>query len=172
MPRYEKEVMLSELKGCLKDNSLIFFSAVNGLKVEEMNELRRALETKTNRALIVKNSIAEKALKDAGFNGEVSKYLKDVVLITFGDKEPQDISKAFVDFSKNHEKLSLRGAILDGKVVALEEVKELAKLPSREVLLGKVVGGINAPISGFVLTLSGLLRSFVSVLNQVAEKKK
>ncbi len=111
-------------------------------------------------------------MKENGLNGEAGEFVKDQVLITFGNQEPQDISKALVDFVKNHEKLILQGAIVDGKVVKADYIVQLATLPSREELLAKAVSGINAPIAGFVLTLGGLIRSFAIVLNRVAEKKK
>jgi large subunit ribosomal protein L10 len=150
----------------------VFFTSVTGLKVADVSELRRSLQNKSGRAVVVKNSLAKRVLKERGFNGNVEKLFQDSVLVTFGNKNPQDISKAFVDFLKGHEKLVLRGAILDGKVVEASVIKELAKLPSREVLLGRLVCGINAPISGLVLTLGAVVRSLVVVLNQVAEKKE
>ncbi len=172
MPKIEKEIMAKELKNCFEQNPYVFFTSVKGLSVADLTELRRNLESKSKRAMLSKNSLTERILKERGLNGEAKKLIQDSVLLTFGNKNPQEISKVFVEFLKGHEKMVLRGAILDGKVVQPAEIKELAKLPSREVLLGKVVSGINAPIAGLVLTLGALVRSFVIVLNQVAEKKQ
>lgn len=171
MPRLEKEIIIKELKDCIKDNPYVFFSSVAGLSVADISELRRSLEPKSQRALLVKNSLMKRVLNESGANGEATGFLKDQVLVTFGNQEPQDISKALVDFIKDHEKLILRGAIIEGKAVNPDYVKQLAKLPSKQELLGKMVSGINAPIAGFVLTLGGLIRSFAIALNRVAEKK-
>jgi large subunit ribosomal protein L10 len=171
MPRLEKETIVNEIKISYKESPYVFFSSVSGLSVADISELRRALETKAQRAMVVKNSLMKRVLKENGANGEATEFLKDQVLVAFGTKEPQDISKALVDFIKDHEKLILRGAIIEGKIVNSDYVKQLAKLPSKKELLGMVVSGINAPIAGFVLTLGGLVRSFVIALNQVAKKK-
>jgi len=172
MPKFEKDLMTAELKACFEKNPYVFFTSITGLNVADVTELRRAVEGKGQRALLVKNSLAERVLKERGLNGDTQKLLKDSVLVTFANKNPQDVSKAIVEFAKTKEKLVLRGAILDGKVVEPAVIKQLATLPSREVLLGKVVSGINAPIAGLVLTLGGLVRAFAVVLNQVAEKKQ
>ncbi len=171
MPKFEKEIMISELKNCFEGNPYVFFSSVRGLDVTAVSELRQALEPKARKALVVKNSLARKVLEERGVNGASQDLIKDQVMITFGNQEPQDISKALVDFLKDHEKFVLHGAIIEGKTVGLDYVKQLAKLPSKEELLAKVVSGINAPIAGFVLTLGGLIRSFAIALNGVAEKK-
>jgi large subunit ribosomal protein L10 len=171
MPKLEKEIMIDELKSCFKENPYVFFSSIAGLSVEDISGLRRSLEPKSKRALVVKNSLARRVLEETGANGSAKDFIEGQVLVAFGDQEPQDISKAFVDFGKENEKLVLKGAIIDGKAVKPDYLKQLAKLPSKQELLGKVVAGINAPISGFVLTLGGLIRSFAIVLNRVAEKK-
>ncbi len=172
MPKFEKDLMSRELKGYFDKNPYVFFTSITGLKVADVTELRRSVEGKGEKALLVKNSLAERILKERGLNGEIQKLLKDSVILTFANKNPQDVSKAIVEFAKTREKCVLRGAILDGKVVEPAVIKQLATLPSREVLLGKVVSGMNAPIAGLVLTLGALVRSFVVVLNQVAEKKQ
>jgi large subunit ribosomal protein L10 len=172
MPKFEKDLMTSELKGYFEKNPYVFFTSITGLKVADVTELRRSLEGKGEKALLVKNTLAERILKERGLNGEAKALLKDSVLLTFANKNPQDVSKAIVEFTKAKEKCVLRGAILDGKVVEPAVIKQLATLPSREVLLGKVVSGMNAPIAGLVLTLGGLVRAFAVVLNQVAEKKQ
>jgi large subunit ribosomal protein L10 len=172
MPRFEKDVMIKELKACFDKSPYVFFSSIGGLSVSEVTQLRQALQPKSSRALVVKHTFAKRVLKEKGLADALEPIFKDSMLLTFGDKDPQDISKLLVDFLKGHEKFVLRGAIFEGKVIETSLVKEMAKLPSRQVLLGKVVSGMNAPIAGLVLTLGSLVRSFVVVLNQIAEKKK
>ena len=172
MPKLEKEIMIKELNDQFEKNPYVFFTAIRGLSVGEMGELRQTLETQSPRSLVVKNSLARRVLKDRGFNGESENLLEDQCFLSFTETDPQIISKTLVDFGKDHEALQLRGAIIDGEVVEPNYVKQLAKLPAREVLLGQVVSGINAPVTNFVLTLGSLVRSLVVVLSAVAESKK
>jgi large subunit ribosomal protein L10 len=77
-----------------------------------------------------------------------------------------------VNFSRDHKLLKIKGAMLDGAVIAPDRINELALLPPREVLIARVVGGIKAPISNFVNLLQANLRSLVSVLNNIHKKKE
>ena len=79
--------------------------------------------------------------------------------------------KALVDFTKVHEKLKLKGAYLDGKNISPARIKELASLPTRDVLIAQVVGGIKSPITGFVNVLGGVLRKFLYCLDAIKAKK-
>ena len=171
MPRYERQIMLTELKECLKGSPYIFISCVKGLKVAEVSELRRNLESKVQRSLLVKNSLLRLTLKETNASDEAKNLVDGQVLAVFANKEPQDVSKVLVDYVKKNEKFVLRGAILDGTTVNVNYVKQLAGLPSRQELLTKVVCGMNAPIAGFVLTLGALIRSLAIVLSRVSEKK-
>ena len=76
------------------------------------------------------------------------------------------------DFAKDNPKLVVKAGIIDGKVVDAEGVKALAKLPTRDVLLAQVLGGLNAPIQGFANVLQGTMRSLVIALNAVKEKQE
>ena len=80
-------------------------------------------------------------------------------------------SKDLVNFAKTHDKFKIKGAVIDGKLVAEEKIKYMASLPSKEVLLAQVVGGIKAPITGFVMVLGGVIRKFVYVIDAVKNKK-
>jgi large subunit ribosomal protein L10 len=98
--------------------------------------------------------------------------LKDPTAFVFCSKDPVLTSKSLVNFSKDHEKLSLEVAFIDKKVLDKSLIKALAALPPKEVLLARVIGGIKAPLSGLANVLGGTLRNLVSVLDQVAKQKK
>ena len=85
--------------------------------------------------------------------------------------DPVAAAKILVDFAKKNDKLEIKAGFVDGKVINVDEVKALAELPPREVLIAKVLGGFNAPISGFVNVLNGNLRGLAVALNAIAEKK-
>ena len=92
--------------------------------------------------------------------------------VSFSGKDIVATAKVLVNFSKANNKFKIKGAVVDGKVMTIDQVKALASLPSREVLLSQVVGGIKSPITGFVNTLGGILRKFVYAVAAIKDKKQ
>ena len=90
----------------------------------------------------------------------------------FSAEDPVAPAKILSEFAKDHKALEIKAGILDGAVIGLDEVKALADLPSREVLLAKLIGSMQAPISGLVNVLHGTLRNFVYVVDAVRQKTR
>ena len=86
--------------------------------------------------------------------------------------DPVAVSKVLVTFAKEHEGFKVRGAVVEGQALTVDAVKALAALPSRDVLLAKMVGGMQAPVSGFVGVLAGVLRQAVLVMNAIRQSKE
>lgn len=170
MPALEKEVMTAELLKEVEGKSYIFFSKFSALKVSDFSELRRKIEKVASRSLVTKNTIAQRVLDQLGIKG-TEELLKGSVFLTIGDRDPQIVSKMLLDFNKEKEGFQVQGAYLDGQVYKTNFLKQLADLPSREVLIASVVGGISGPLRGFVNVLSQVTRSLVCVLDQVQKKK-
>ncbi len=171
MPSLVQDKMMKEVKKEFEANPYAFISTFQGVAVADISDLRRNLEKVAKRSVVVKHSIVRKVFSDLQLEG-ADKFLKNNVLVTMGDKEPQMISKTLVDFAKKNEKFLPAGVVLDGRVYDKAYVKVLAQLPSRHELLTQVVVRVKSPISGFVLTLSQLLRGFVVALNEVKRKKE
>ncbi len=170
MPREEKKYMAKEISGRLKKSQSVFITNFKSLKATDMDSLREKLEQATSNYLIVKNSLAKKALKDAKLS-KLDQLIEGPSSFTLTDSDdPIKAAKILASFAKKYEGFNIKGGYVDGKLLLEKEVKILASLPSREVLLAQVVGGIGAPISGFVFVLSGLLRGFVRALSQLQEK--
>lgn len=163
-------LLMEELEREFSSSSGAFFSGFDRLSVQDMSELRRSLEKVSRRTLVVKHSLARKIFEKIHC-AEAAHFLKGSVLVTFGKEEPQVVSKTLVDFIKGRETVEVKGMILEGKVYEGNFVKELAKLPSREQLLTLLAIRLKSPIYGFTLTLAGLLRSLITVLNEVQKKK-
>jgi large subunit ribosomal protein L10 len=121
--------------------------------------------------MVMKHALAKKALSSLQFS-EAGEFLKNNVLVTIADKEPQIVSKALVDFAKTNAKLVTAGVIFEKKVYGQAYVKALAQLPSRHELLTQVVVRIKSPITGFVMTLGQLIRGLVVTLNEVKKQKE
>ena len=101
-----------------------------------------------------------------------SQFLEGQTIVATCKEEPQKLSKVFVDFAKEKEgAFKIKGAFVEGRIFETAYVKELSTLPSKHELLTKVAVGVKSPITGFVLTLNALIRSFVVVVHQIALKK-
>lgn len=170
MASTEKQTLLEELVKTIEGKDYIFFGRFSRLSVNDFGELRRKVEKVSNRSVVAKNSIARRALEQLGLKN-ACEFLKGSMFLTLGEKEPQVISKTLVDFAKGNENFQIAGACVEGGVYPAAYVEQLAKLPSRDVLIASVVGGISAPLRGFVNALSQLTRSLVVVLDQVQKQK-
>lgn len=171
MPSFVKEAMLKEIKEQFEGNPYAFFSSYEGIAVADISEFRRNIEKISKRSVMVKHTLAKKALEGRALNG-VEKILKGSVVVTFTDKDPQLVSKVIMEYAKTHEKWIPQGVIFEGKVYDKEFVKALARLPSRKELLTQVVVRAKSPISGFVMTLGQIMRGFAAALNEIKKQKE
>lgn len=170
MPSLEKEVMTKELLKEIEGKGYVFFSQFSSLKVNDFSEIRRKIGKVADHSVVAKNTIARRALEQLGIKG-VDGLIKGSVMLTVGDRDPQIVSKLLLGFNKDNEGFQVQGAYLDGQVYKKDFLKQLADLPSREVLIASVVGGISAPLRGFVNVLAQVTRSLVCVLDQVQKQK-
>jgi len=116
-------------------------------------------------------TMEKRAVEAAGFS-ELKEHLKGPIGLLLGYEDPVVPLKTLVDFLKEIEKGELKAGVLENKFVEAKSLAEIAKLPPREVLLSKVVGGFQAPISGLANVLQGTIRKLVYALNAVAQKQK
>ena len=170
MPREEKKYMIEEIAERLKKSDNIFVTGFTKLKATDMNILREQLEEVKSDYFIIKNRLAKLALKDAKLEN-LDDLVDGTTSFALAKEDPVAPAKVLVSFAKEHEGFNIRGGFVAGKLILEAQVKQLATLPPHEVLLAQVVGGIKAPLSGLVFTLSGLLRGLVCALNQIREKK-
>ena len=91
--------------------------------------------------------------------------------MAYSQEDPVTAAKVMNEYAVKYEKLQLKAGVVEGKVIDADGIKSLANLPSREVLIAQVLGGLNAPITGFVNVLSANMRGLVVALNAIAEKK-
>ncbi|MDP2587866.1 MAG: 50S ribosomal protein L10 [bacterium] len=141
-----------------------------GLTVVELEELRAVLRKEGVRFAVIKNSLLERVLSDAKIEGIDPANIKKPLALVIGNDEVMP-AKLLVDFAKKHNKLELVAGVIDLKAVGVDQLNSLAALPTRDQLMGTVVGTIAAPLSGFVRVLAGTQRSLVYVLKALAESK-
>ncbi len=170
MPQLEKETMAKQLYKDLEGKNYIFFSRFSSLKVSDFGEIRRKVEKVAERSVVAKNTMIRRVLNELGIQG-ADQLVDGSVFLTIGNNDPQIVSRILIDYNKEKEGFQVQGAYLDGQVYQKDFLKQLADLPSREVLIASVAGGISAPLRGFVNVLAQVTRSFVIALDQIQKKK-
>jgi len=165
----KKEQSVEEIKRHMAEASMTVLADYRGLDVAEVTELRAKLRQAGVTFKVAKNTLVKIAAHDLGIM-DLDPYLEGPTAVAFSS-DPVEAAKILTDFAKTHKELEIKSGILDNKFLNAEQLKDLAKLPSREVLLAMVVGGMQAPLAGFAGSLAGVLRKFVYALDQVREQK-
>lgn len=168
--RAQKEEMVQQLARCMQDATSVVFANFQGLKVAESDALRQKCREQHVSYIASKKTLLERALKDAGIDTDARAFEGGVAVMCGNDDEVAP-AQIVANFAKDHEVVSIFGGILEGAFISRDKVNELSKLPSKQALLAKVVGSMNAPVSGFVNVLAGNLRGLVNVLNAVKDAK-
>ena len=171
MDRRTKEQIVSELQGKLREAKLGVLTSFSGMNVAKMEALRNALRKSNAELKVVKNTLLGIASKETDFS-ILADHFKWPVAIVLSHKDPVGPTKVLIDFAKKNPELEIKIGVLDGKLLTRSDISALAELPSREVLLGKLVSVMAAVPTAFVTVLSGVPRSFVQVLNAYCDKKK
>lgn len=166
-----KQALVDEIKEKIQGAQSIVLVNYRGLSVEEVTELRSKYREANVDYKVYKNTMMRRAFQDLGIDG-LDEILKGPSAIAFGMEDPASAAKISAEFAEDHEALEVKAGFVDGKVLSVEEVDALAKLPSKEVLIAQVLGGLNAPIQGLANVMNGTLSGFARVLAQIAEKKE
>ncbi len=168
--RQEKEQIVAELTDKLGTMKSAVFTSISGYTMDDADTLREKGKKAGVEVLIAKKTLLVRALEEKGF-GAKKEDLQGSILTTIGYDDEVSAAKLIAEFGKERDGIQIVGGVLEGEFVGSEAIKQLATLPGREELLAKLVGSINAPVSGFVNALSGNLRNLVYVLNAVKEAK-
>lgn len=168
--RQQKEEAVKILTDSIKNAKSVVFANFQGLKVSESDELRKTCREQNIGILASKKTLVKKAMSDAGMEADV--MLFDGSVATFFGLEDEVAPAQIVSkFAKKHNVIKFFGGVLEGKFIDADKVLELSKLPGKQELYARLVGTINAPVSGFVNVLAGNIRNLVSVLNNIKEAK-
>ena len=169
MNREEKARVIEELAEKLKGNSVVLVD-YQGLNVAQSTHLRARSRESGVEFVVAKNTLAQLAADRAGTEG-ISQFLVGPTAIAFSE-DPVASAKLMTEFSDEVETFEVKGGLLDGgRVMGVEDVVALSRLPGRERLLAQLLGAIQAPLAGLVTVLNAPARNLAVVLNQVAEQK-
>lgn len=173
--RPEKQAVIADLKAQLSTAQGAVLVDYRGLTVAQDTKLRRKLREAGVTYHVVKNTLTNLAAKEAGIEG-LEEYLSGTTALAISATDPVAPAKVLSDFQKEISKtvktFNIKAGILEGKVINAEGVKALAELPSREVLLAKLAGTMQAPISGLVSVMAGTIRKFVYAVDAVRQQKE
>ncbi len=169
MPTEAKRETVAELREELANSRTMIVSEYRGLKVKEIAEIRRALRKQDVTYRVVKNRLLRIAATDAVAEA-LSPLLTGPTAIAFGNDEA-GTAKAVLDATRPYKIVKITGGVLGDRAIGADDVSKLAALPSREVLLAKLAGGMQAPVGTLAGLFAAPLRNLGYALSQVAEQK-
>lgn len=171
-----KQAVVAQLKEQLESAKGVVLTSYKGLTVAQDTELRRELREAGVSYHVVKNTMLRIAAKEAGIEG-IEEHLEGTTAFAFSTENAVAPAKVICGFIKKNkledaEVLTVKVGMVEGKVIGVDEVKALAALPSREELIAKLLGSMNAPISNTVNVLQGVIRNAVYVLDAIRSQKE
>lgn len=166
-----KQWMTKELSELLQDTTNVFIVRFCDLEMELQENIRSQMRGNNSSLMIVKNSICKRAFCEYEWN-DLVKFIDGPTALVLGDVNPIKVAKVLVDFSDENPSFIVKGGVLDGEICSQDRLSELAELPSKEVLLGKLTGSLASPIINFIYILDVQVKRMVYVLSQIKKKKE
>jgi large subunit ribosomal protein L10 len=169
----QKQEMVTALAAQLERSPTVYLTDFTGLDVARITDLRRRLRAAGVEYVVVKNTLARRALTDAQRAG-LEPHLAGPTALVLGGRggaDPTSAAKVLADFAKEFEKPTVKVGLVDGKVVTPEQVKRLAALPTKRELLAQLGGALQAPMAGFAGALNGVLMNMVGALEALRTQR-
>ena len=169
MNRDEKAAVIDRIAGELEASQAVFAVDYRGITVSQVADLRARLRAADATFAVVKNSLTERAADKAGAEA-LKSVLEGPTALTFVRGDAAAAAKALSDAQRVTEVLAFKGGLMDGQVVGPDDIRAIAKLPSREVLYAQLVGTVAAPLNGLVRTLNALISGIAVQLGQIRDQ--
>ena len=169
MKKTEKEQLVVELKEKIESATALYYTDFTGLNVKRMTELRRRLRKANVEYVVIKNTLALRAVNESGLVGERLKGPTGLVVA----KDPVAAAKVITDFAKENDKRpAVKGGMFEGKAIDTAQVTKLATMPSREQMLAELGAGLQSPMAAFVGALNGVLSMFAGALEALRTQRE
>jgi len=169
--RSEKQADLDKLKSELAKVSTVILTTFQGIKVDEDTRLRRAVQAAGGKYKVVKNTLAERA--GAGTPAEnLLKNLTGTNSIAYTETDPVALAKAITKIAKDVPAFQFKSGVVEGRVVSIADIKQLANLPSKEELISKIMFLLNAPAQRIAIALNALPRNLAVTVNEAIKANK
>ena len=166
----QKQETVTALAGRLRRAGTVYVTDFTGLDVAKITQLRRRLRQAGTQFVVVKNTLARRALGEAQVEG-LAPYLEGPTGLVLAETDPVAAAKVLADFAKEFEKPAIKAGLVDGKAVTPDQVRRLAYLPPRTELLAQLGGTLQTPMAAFVGALNGLLMNVVGALEALRTKR-
>ncbi len=167
----QKEASVAQVQEMMQRAQSMVILDYRGLTVEQVSNLRNQCREANVEYRVIKNNILKRAAEALGIEGS-DDYFKGPTAVAFGYEDAVAPAKILTKFVKDVKKTEIKGGILEGKVMDANGIDALSKLPSREELIAKMMGSMNAPITNFVGVLAAIPRGLVCALNAIREQKE
>jgi large subunit ribosomal protein L10 len=168
--RDQKAAVIEEVAGQLREAQAVYAVDYRGTSVPQAAELRTRLRDADTRFRVVKNTLTERAADAAGAD-VLKQYLDGPTALVFVGGDAAVAAKALADFRRASGLLQFKGGWMGGEVLSAEQIDAIARLPSRDVLYGRLVGMVASPLTGLVTSLNGLIGGLARQLQQIAEQR-
>lgn len=167
-----KKQVVSDIAEKLRNAKSLVIVDYRGMTVAQVTDLRSQFRAAGVEYVVLKNTLVRRALHELNIEG-LDNVLEGPSAFAFGTADPVAPAKVIMDYiaKTKTDKLKVKAGLVDGTVVDIQGIKALAELPPKEVLIAKLMGSLNAPISGFVGVLSATLRSLVYAIEAVRKQK-
>ncbi|MEW6162832.1 MAG: 50S ribosomal protein L10 [Nitrospirota bacterium] len=171
MKKGEKEQVIAELKDDFNKAKAVIFTDYRGMTVAELSELRRLLRDRDIKYRVVKNTFAR--IASLGTPVSVARdSFKGSVGVVISCDDPVLTAGKVIEYLKKNEKLKINSGIIEGRFYVSDDIKAIAELPPRKVLMSMVVGSFRAPLGKFAAALSASINSFAYVMNALKTKRE
>jgi large subunit ribosomal protein L10 len=170
MPTQAKEREVEEFAGIVQGARGVVLSDFTGLSVAAVMTLRRRCRESGVSYRVIKNTLAKRALHGSGLEA-LADLLAGPNAWAVHPTDEIAAAKVIAEFAKEHEALKIRGGFMEGRLLSVPDIKALAKLPGRDVLLSQIVTGLQAPMAGFAGALAAVLRGFATAVDAYAKKR-
>ena len=171
MQKSEKIAIIEKYTEKFKEAKCVYIADYKGIDVETVTNVRTKFREQNIEYRVLKNRLAKLALDNAGISG-LNEFLIGANTYVIGYDDPVIPAKIFEDFNKKDEILKVKAVLFEGKVLSADEAKGISKLPSRDALLGKLVGMLQSPMTKFAATIKAPMQNFVGVLNALKDTKE
>lgn len=171
MPTAEKAAVIEKTREALEQSQGTVLADYRGLTVQQLGQLRERLAKGGVTLKVIKNTLIKRAADEVGIEG-LEPYLSGPTAVAFSSDDPVAAAKLLSQATREFRKMEIKGGVLGRTAISASGVKELADLPSREVLLSKVVGTLNAPIQQFVWVLNAPMTNLARALDQIRLQKE
>lgn len=169
--REEKKGIVNEIVNEIKDVNPLLFTDYMGIKANDFTQLRSKLMQSEAKYKVVKNRLLKRALADVGVN-DMPLDLKGPLGIAYGGNDIILVVKTLVEFAKDYpDTINVKGGFVDNAFLDLNKIEALAKLPSKEVLIAKLVSQIGSPLTKMVIVLQANIQKLACALNEIKNKK-